>query len=41
MKEIIFFQFNYQYILKLSHYPHLPVTRSGARLTQNQQITRG
>ena len=37
----IFFQFNYHWILKLSHNPHLPITRSGARLMQNQQITRG
>ena len=36
-----FFQFNHQQILRLSHSPHLPITRSGARLMQNQQITRG
>lgn len=36
-----FFQFNFQKNLKLSHNPHLPITRSGADLMQNQQITRG
>ena len=41
MLVIFFFQFNYHWILKLSHNPHLPITRSGARLMQNQQITRG
>ena len=36
-----FFQFNYQWILKLSQNPHLPITRSGVHLMQNQQITHG
>ena len=36
-----FFQFNYQYILKLSLNLHFLITRSGAHLMQNQQITRG
>ena len=36
-----FFQFNFQKNLKLSCNPHLPITRSGARLMQNQQITCG
>ena len=36
-----FFQLNFQKNLKLSHNPHLPITRSGADLMQNQQITRG
>ena len=35
-----FFQFNFQKNLKLSHNPHLPITRSGMHLMQNQQITR-
>ena len=35
-----FFQFNFQKNLKLSHKPHLPITRSGMHLMQNQQITR-
>ena len=47
-----FFQFNYHEILiilwsskfgflKLSHNPHLPISRTGVRLMQNQQITHG
>ena len=36
-----FFQFNYQQILKLSYNLHLPITLSGACLTQNQQIAHG
>ena len=36
-----FFQFNYQYILKLSLNLHFLITCSGAHLMQNQQITRG
>ena len=36
-----FFQLNYQYILKLSHNLHFLITRSGAHLMQNQQITPG
>ena len=34
-----FFQFNFQKNLKLSCNSHLPITCSGARLMQNQQIT--
>ena len=36
-----FFQFNFQKNLKLSHNPHLPITRSGMHLMQNHRLPAG